>query len=107
MNLLSNAVHAIKEANQTDGRIDVVLENLPTKIRIQIIDNGPGIPEHQQDKIFDLFYTTKPKGKGTGLGLAVSNRVAKRLGGSIQFESTPGQGTAFYLLLPRDPERQT
>ncbi|MGM0610569.1 MAG: PAS domain-containing sensor histidine kinase [Thermodesulfobacteriota bacterium] len=107
MNLLSNAVHAIRETNKKDGRIDIIIENLPTKFRIGIIDNGPGIPGHMQDRIFDLFFTTKTKGKGTGLGLSVSKRLIKRLGGSIQFKSTPEKGTAFSLLIPKNPQTET
>jgi signal transduction histidine kinase len=67
---------------------------------LSVIDNGPGIPEAVQSRIFDPYFTTKPKGKGTGLGLAVVQRVVERLGGRIQFSSCPESGTHFQVALP-------
>ena len=67
---------------------------------IDIIDDGPGIPESIRDRVFDPFFTTKDVGEGTGLGLDTTRRiVTERLGGSIEFDSEPGR-TAFHVWLP-------
>ncbi len=68
----------------------------PLKVR----DDGPGIPENILPHIFDPFFTTKPPGKGTGLGLAVSQGIIARHGGQILVESEPGKGTTFTVILP-------
>ena len=67
---------------------------------IMISDNGPGIAEEDQEKIFSLFYTTKPPGKGTGLGLPICQNIIRNLGGEIDFESKVGEGTTFTVKLP-------
>ena len=59
-----------------------------------------GIPEENRTKIFKLFYTTKPVGKGTGLGLPICQNIVENLGGTIAFESTVGEGTVFTIRLP-------
>jgi len=69
-------------------------------IEIRVQDNGPGIPEGIMDKIFDPFFTTKEPGKGTGLGLFVSQRIVESFGGRILVESESGKGTTFKVLLP-------
>ena len=63
-------------------------------------DNGPGIPAKIMDEIFKPFFTTKPVGEGTGLGLHICRQTAERIGGSISVESAPDQGTRFLVRLP-------
>ena len=63
-------------------------------------DNGPGIPEDKRRLIFDPFYTTKPPGRGTGLGLNIVFRILTKYRGSIQVRSEPGQGSSFELRFP-------
>ncbi|MBK9928388.1 MAG: HAMP domain-containing histidine kinase [Saprospiraceae bacterium] len=71
------------------------------KIVISIKDNGPGIPEDIRDKIFQPFFTTKPTGQGTGLGLSLAyDIVTKGHGGSIECESIEGERTQFIVKLP-------
>jgi PAS domain S-box-containing protein len=67
---------------------------------IKVSDTGPGIPEALREKIFDIFFTTKPAGKGTGLGLTLSKNIIKLHGGNIMFESPPEGGTTFIIELP-------
>jgi CheY-like chemotaxis protein len=67
---------------------------------LEINDDGPGIPEDVQPKIFDPFYTTKEVGTGTGLGLTVAYAIVQEHGGRIRLESHPGSGTSFYVELP-------
>ena len=67
---------------------------------IKVSDTGPGIPEAYQDKIFDMFFTTKPVGKGTGLGLSISQNIISLHGGSLRFECPPEGGTTFIVELP-------
>lgn len=69
-------------------------------IRIDVLDNGSGIPPENLGKLFDPFYTTKPPGKGTGLGLAIVSRIIDELGGRIKVQSKMGTGTCFSLWLP-------
>jgi len=69
-------------------------------LRIQISDNGIGIPGDQQADIFDPFYTTKEPGKGTGLGLSVSLSIIESLGGRMEMESAEGQGSVLSVFLP-------
>jgi len=64
-----------------------------------IIDNGPGIPDDLQARIFDAFFTTKPVGQGTGLGLDIAQRIVVRHHGELRLESQPGD-TRFRVLLP-------
>jgi hypothetical protein len=70
---------------------------------IQVSDTGSGINEEALERLFQPFFTTKPKGQGTGLGLWTVYRILRQLGGGISVDSTPGKGTRFELLLPHDP----
>jgi signal transduction histidine kinase len=95
-NLLANAIEALGEA----GEIKIVTERDGACARVDIADNGPGIPEDIRGHVFDPFFTTKDVGEGTGLGLDTARRiVTERLNGSIDFESEPGR-TVFHVWLP-------
>lgn len=100
LNLITNAVHATGDG----GRITVALASLQGGVSIQIRDTGEGIPPAHMRKIFEPFFTTKCPGKGTGLGLFVTRGIVDRLGGSIEAESRPGEGSVFTVTLPRRHE---
>jgi two-component system, NtrC family, sensor kinase len=70
------------------------------KIQIIINDNGNGIPDSVKDKIFQPFFTTKPTGQGTGLGLSLSYDIVRAQGGEINVRSNEGEGTEFIIQLP-------
>jgi two-component system, NtrC family, sensor kinase len=72
----------------------------PSCLRVDVLDNGSGIPDEHLQRIFDPFFTTKPPGKGTGLGLAISARIIEGFGGRIEVQSKPGKGTCFSIWLP-------
>lgn len=96
MNLFVNAAHAIGDF----GRVDVESELRDSLVRITVKDTGRGIaPEHLK-KLFTPFFTTKPIGTGTGLGLSVSLGIINNHGGHIEVESTLGKGTTFVIYLP-------
>jgi len=78
-----------------------------TYARCSVADTGCGIPPEVLPRIFEAFFTTKEKGKGTGLGLPIVQRVAEESGGFIEVESTPGKGTTFHLYLPLAEEQLT
>ncbi|HET9746027.1 MAG TPA: HAMP domain-containing sensor histidine kinase, partial [Chitinophagaceae bacterium] len=69
-------------------------------VEIKVTDNGNGIPKKILDKIFQPFFTTKPAGQGTGLGLSLSYDIVKAHGGEIQAESREGEGSVFRVQLP-------
>lgn len=96
LNILINAVHAIAPP----GKIDVVTRRADGFIEILISDTGRGIPQDDLKKIFDPFYTTKDRTKGTGLGLAVSYGIIKKHAGDIEVSSVVGEGTLFTVRLP-------
>ena len=70
------------------------------KILISVRDNGPGIPKKILDKIFQPFFTTKPTGQGTGLGLSLSYDIVKAHGGELKVETKEGEGSEFVISLP-------
>jgi two-component system, NtrC family, sensor kinase len=104
LNLVVNAAHAIAEAKPpTGGKIRVVSRVEDNVVTVTISDNGAGIPEDIQQKVFDQFFTTKPVGKGTGQGLSLARGiVVEAHGGTLSFETAQGQGTAFHIRLPVD-----
>ena len=69
-------------------------------VEISVRDNGPGIPKSVLDKIFQPFFTTKPTGQGTGLGLSLSYDIVKAHGGQLAVETKEGEGTTFTIQLP-------
>ncbi|MHC5741764.1 MAG: sensor histidine kinase [Nostoc sp.] len=74
-------------------------------VKIAIADNGSGIPESIQKQIFNPFFTTKPVGKGTGMGMAISYQIiTEKHGGKLDFFSTPGKGTEFVIQIPIQQE---
>ena len=75
-------------------------------ISVEISDQGIGIPEDTLEKIFEAFFTTKPKGKGTGLGLSISKTILERCGGNILAASKEGEGTTFCVFLPVWKEKE-
>lgn len=108
LNILVNAAHAIGGANRDAGiiRVKTTLEN--PFLRIDISDNGTGIPEAIRDRIFDPFFTTKEVGKGTGQGLALAfATVTERHHGKLQVNSKEGEGTTFSLFLPLTQNEET
>jgi len=97
-NLLDNAIDAVPQG----GRIAIRTWSDPD-INVAITDNGAGIPPESQPQIFDPFYTTKPVGIGTGLGLGIVHRLVDQLGGTIRFTSQPGK-TEFTVRLSATPK---
>jgi len=111
LNLINNAFYAVKEKAQAavlappavayEPTVSVITKNLKDKIEIQVKDNGNGIPAAIKEKIFQPFFTTKPTGQGTGLGLSLSyDIVTKGHGGEIKVTSQELQGTTFTIVLP-------
>ena len=104
LNLIVNAVHSIQDALnclKTIGTIAIKAEMKDDFVHISIKDNGKGIPKQIQGKVFDLFFTTKELGKGSGQGLAIAyDIVVKKHCGTITFETEEGKGTTFLIRLP-------
>jgi signal transduction histidine kinase len=96
-NLLDNAIDAIEPG----GRITLRTRLHGGQVLVEIVDNGPGIPDEIRSRIFDAFFTTKPVGQGTGLGLDIAQRIVLRHRGEMRLESRPGE-TRFVVLLPVD-----
>jgi two-component system NtrC family sensor kinase len=97
LNLLLNAADAVNG----DGSILIELEANEEDVRLAISDSGPGIPPELRESLFEPFVTSKPPGKGTGLGLAVSLAIVLRLGGSIRAENRSVGGACFEVRLPK------
>jgi PAS domain S-box-containing protein len=101
INLLINAAQAVDKENSWI-KINAFFKNdLQGRVIIEVQDNGVGLNEEIKEKIFDPFFTTKPAGEGTGLGLFISQSLIKSLGGSIEMDSEPGQGSTFRIILPK------
>ncbi|WP_240761146.1 ATP-binding protein [Mycolicibacterium sp. CR10] len=107
-NLVDNAVSAIKSGNSS-GTLTVRTRRQGDCARVEICDDGPGVPEELKHRVFDPFFTTKPIGEGTGLGLDFAARTVDKHHGSLWVESSPGD-TRFIALLPLEapvPEATT
>jgi two-component system NtrC family sensor kinase len=104
MNLLSNAIDALEEQpnDSNPKQLTISTEQIDSHwVVIRFQDNGPGIDAETQARIFDAFFTTKPRGVGTGLGLSISRQiVAEKHHGQLACESAIGQGTTFVITLP-------
>ncbi|MBF0528987.1 MAG: GHKL domain-containing protein [Deltaproteobacteria bacterium] len=101
LNLLNNAIDAvISKSGSSGGEIKLWLKALNNEVAIGVSDNGCGISLENQEKIFTPFFTTKPVGQGTGLGLAVCYGIIHQMKGHIQVDSVEGQGTTFTIFLP-------
>lgn len=99
LNIVNNSRQAL-EADSSGGVIRIASGVNGGMVRLEFVDNGPGIPKDHLSKIFDPFFTTKPVGKGTGLGLSLCYGIVKEHGGSIIAESPPGLGAKFTVEIP-------
>jgi two-component system NtrC family sensor kinase len=105
LNLFNNAFYAVNEKKKLlngtfDPTVSVCTKKLNGKVEIVVTDNGNGIPQSVINKIFQPFFTTKPTGQGTGLGLSLSYDIIKAHGGEIKVESKESEGSAFIIELP-------
>ena len=105
LNLYNNAFYAVteKKKQQPEGyepTVSVSTKKLNDKVEIRVKDNGNGIPQKVVDKIFQPFFTTKPTGQGTGLGLSLSYDIIKAHGGELKVETKEGEGSDFTIILP-------
>jgi signal transduction histidine kinase/ligand-binding sensor domain-containing protein len=104
LNLITNAFYVVAEKKKQVGdsyepTVSVSTKKLGDKVLITVKDNGNGIPQKVLDKIFQPFFTTKPTGQGTGLGLSLSYDIVKAQGGEIKVETKEGEGTEFIIQL--------
>ncbi len=101
VNLIKNAAEAVNDPRTDgEGRVEVKAGRTDGFVWARVEDNGPGIPEDRVRLIFDPFYTTKPAGKGTGLGLNIVYRIMTKYRGQVQVQSKAGEGTTFSLRFP-------
>lgn len=102
-NLIDNAAYAVNEADRSDGLIQIRARRGENGVVVEVEDNGPGISSEDLNRVFDAFFTTKPPGSGTGLGLGmVYGIVVDEHGGELDVQSEPGR-TVFTLHLPLQP----
>jgi signal transduction histidine kinase len=106
VNLINNAFYAVserkkQETNGYEPTVEVLTKKIDDKIEIKVKDNGNGIPKKVLDKIFQPFFTTKPTGQGTGLGLSLAyDIITKGHGGELKVETKEGEGSEFIIQLP-------
>jgi PAS domain S-box-containing protein len=111
LNLISNGFYAATQRKLVEGEsfepvLIAATKNRGKTVEIRIRDNGTGIPDGVKEKIFNPFFTTKPSGEGTGLGLSMSHDIiVKQHGGTIEVETEPGLFTEFKIVLPRTNQR--
>jgi signal transduction histidine kinase len=107
-NLVSNAVEHGSEADDVEGpHVHVSGEERADSVVLSVADDGPGIPEGQQERVFELFEQSSRDDDGTGLGLAICKRIVDRHDGDIWVDSADGEGATFHVELPRAPEQST
>lgn len=100
LNLLQNSQQALQESGKGNLLCVRTGRGGPGRVKLEVQDDGPGIPEAAQARIFEPFFTTKPPGKGTGLGLSIVRGFVREHGGTITVRSTPGGGAQFVVELP-------
>ena len=105
LNLFNNAFYAVTEKKKSnisgyEPIVSLTTKRLDHRIEISIRDNGSGVPEKIKEKIFQPFFTTKPAGEGTGLGLSLAYDIIKAHGGIIKVETKEGEGSEFVIHLP-------
>ena len=108
LNLITNAFYVVNEKSTNakasgakyEPAVSVSTKKKGNQVLISVKDNGNGIPKKVMDKIFQPFFTTKPTGQGTGLGLSLSYDIIKAHGGELKVETKEGQGTTFKIQLP-------
>ena len=105
LNLITNAFYVVDEkkksgAENYEPTVSVTTKKKGENIEIKVVDNGNGIPKKALDKIFQPFFTTKPSGQGTGLGLSLSYDIVKAHGGELKVKTKENEGTEFSILLP-------
>ena len=105
LNLINNAFYAVNERSKKqvigyEPTVSVRTKKVNGELEISVADNGNGIPEKVLDKVFQPFFTTKPTGQGTGLGLSLSYDIIKAHQGKIIIRNTPGAGAEFIITLP-------
>lgn len=104
LDLITNAMDAVKESQKKEVNVEVRKEG--DFVRVTISDSGRGIAPENMEKLFAPFFTTKPAGQGTGLGLTVVRSIVHAHGGQITCQSEPGAGTTFNMLLPIKNEKE-
>lgn len=106
LNIMNNAFYAVWHRQQAEGEayapeVDVRVWMEDNQLKIRMADNGEGMTDEVKERLFENFFTTKPIGQGTGLGMSITrNIVEKKHGGKITFDSTPGEGTTFEFTIP-------
>ncbi|GAB2496055.1 sensor histidine kinase [Algoriphagus taiwanensis] len=102
MNIINNAVHALSDHLNTisDPKITIKTFAGQETVTVEIIDNGPGMPDHVKQRIFEPFFTTKAVGRGTGLGLSIVYSIIENHKGTLEVDTEEGQGTTFKITLP-------
>ncbi len=118
LNLITNAFYACTERNRMinteknnpaskfhfeqnyEPTVTIITRKQNNKVEIRVKDNGNGVPQKLLDKIFQPFFTTKPTGQGTGLGLSLAYDIVKAHGGELKVETKEGEGTEFIIQLP-------
>jgi signal transduction histidine kinase len=103
--LINNAFYAVDEKkksgdNNYEPTVSISTKRANGSVEIKVNDNGNGIPQKVLDKIFQPFFTTKPTGQGTGLGLSLSYDIVKAHGGELKVETKEGEGSVFAITLP-------
>jgi C4-dicarboxylate-specific signal transduction histidine kinase len=100
LNFVINAQQAIEASGRLKGRIKITVHDTGKKVRLEVLDDGPGVRTEDEPKLFQPFFTTKPVGKGTGLGLSVSYGIIDSYGGSIGYRRNEWGGGTFFFELP-------
>jgi signal transduction histidine kinase len=105
LNLITNAFYAVSERKKLNIEeyepvVTVSTRKFNDRITVHVKDNGTGIPQKVMEKIFQPFFTTKPTGQGTGLGLSLSYDIVKAHGGELKVETMEGEGSEFIIQLP-------